>query len=152
MYNGDNNNATIGWPEDGTKVQNPVERKLTLTIDCCELLTPDINKPGNFTSKPTVDAVSYFQLDAIVGIPFIHEIKIRCFHVCGSIEVDEDVCLVGLWNIGDWFTDLYRAADKPVEYKKWMNSRTGDWADADAVLTVFIGERSKNASGHTIVN
>ena len=77
-------------------------------------------------------------VETIIPVPMIEQIKIKCVHVCGPIEFDEGACLASLWGIGDWFVDQYQTAGKSAKYEKWVNSRTGDWADPDVVLTVSI--------------
>lgn len=122
--------------------------KLKLTVECDGLLMLDVNSPGHFISKPTVEAAQDFQLETLLAVPLIHQIKIKYFHVCGSMDVEKDACLVALWAIGDWFVDRYRTVGKSAKYKKWTISRAGDWGDPDAVLTILVGERNRNTIGH----
>ena len=120
--------------------QAPTKGSFTLIIDCDGLLMPDPNRPGIFKSKPAAEAALHFRLEKLLTVPTIQQIKIKCFHVCGEVELDEGACLVTPWGIGDWFVDQYRQVGKSAYYEKWVKESADDWIDPDILLTVFIDQ------------
>lgn len=120
--------------------QNQAQGNFTLSIDCDGLLMPDSNRPGMFKLKPAAEAALYFQLETLLTVPIIQKIKVKCFHVCGKVELDECACLATPWGIGDWFVDQYRQAGKSACYEKWTRDGEKDWNDPDILLTVFIDQ------------
>lgn len=111
---------------------------ITLKIDCDGLLMHDPNRPGIFKSKPAAEAALYFRLETLPGTSIIQKIKIKCFHVCGEVDVEEGACLVTLWGIGDWLVDQYQQVGESAYYEKWVKETMGEWTDPDVLLTLFI--------------
>ncbi|PVH92877.1 hypothetical protein DM02DRAFT_260177 [Periconia macrospinosa] len=120
--------------------QIPAKGNFTLSIDCDGFLMPDPNRPDIFKSKPAAEAALYFRLETLLTVPTIQQIKVKCFHVCGEVELDEGACLVTPWGIGDWFVDQYRQGGKSAYYEKGTRDSAEDWNDPDILLTVFIDQ------------
>ncbi|CAN9468936.1 unnamed protein product [Alternaria alternata] len=112
--------------------------KFTLNLDCDQLLKPDTNRPGIYTSKSAEEVVEHLQLSTLLPVPILNQIKIKMFHTCGPIEFDEGSCLRALWSIGDWFVEQFQEIGKSARYEKSDRGREEDWADPDARLLVVL--------------
>lgn len=112
--------------------------KFTLNLDCEQLLKPDMNRPGIYTSKSAEEVVEHLQLSTLLPVPILNQIKIKMFHTCGPIEFDEGSCLRALWSIGDWFVEQFQETGESARYEKSNRGREEDWAHPDATLLVIL--------------
>lgn len=140
-------NAATQAQIDPRMGRQPAMGKLKWTVECDGLLMLDVHRPGLFIPKPAIDVAQHFQLEALLVVPLIRRIKIKCFHVCGLMKVEDDACLVALWALGDWFVDRYQTVGKSAMYKKRTISKAAELGDPDAVLTISVGERDRNTIG-----
>jgi hypothetical protein len=119
-------------------VSFPLNGKFTLTLDCEWLLKPDTNRPGIHISKIAEEAAEHLQLDSLLSVPILNQVKMKMFHTCGRIEFEEGSCLVTLWGTGDWFVERYRENGKSARYEKLERDTKEDWAEPDATLLLVL--------------
>jgi hypothetical protein len=123
----------------------PVHRKFTLTTDCEGLISQDADFPHYlYTSKSADEAVRFLQLDTLTAVSSLDQIKVKCFHTCESLRIEEGACLKTLWRIGDWFMEKYEALGKSVECEHLTNEHERDLSEPDATLIVFIYQNPRN--------
>ena len=115
---------------------NSLNGKFTLTLDCSLLLTPDASRPGVYTSKSTDEVVNELELESLIPVSLLNQIKLKLFHTCGQIEFEEGSCLRTLWGVGDWFVERYRENGKPAQYEKLTRGIDDDFSEPDATLIV----------------
>lgn len=114
--------------------------KLSLTIDCDELLKPDTSNGDKMTFKTADECIQHLHLDLFQSTPTIHQIKISCIHTCGEFEVDKHICLRALWSIGDRILEQRNTVrgGREASYIKWMAEAEGNYLEPDARLEITI--------------
>ncbi|KAF2014287.1 hypothetical protein BU24DRAFT_212600 [Aaosphaeria arxii CBS 175.79] len=123
-----------------TPSQRPPTGKYVLSLDCEELLKLSTNRPGIYVAKTVDELMQHLQLEALIAVPILHEIKIKMFHTCGPVELQEGSCLRALTGIGAWLVSRYEEFGKPARCEPEVDVDTRDWADPDAILQVFIDQ------------
>lgn len=134
-------NNSDSTQEDGMAItRRTTYRKFTLTVDCDGLLKPKVHQSDICTSKSADEAVSFFQLDTVMAIPDLDQLKVRCFHTCELLQIEGHACLEALWSIGDWFETKYQPLGKSVRCEHLTEKHMIDWTEPDATLVVFISD------------
>lgn len=118
-----------------------VHGKMTLSIECDQLLKHDPKNEGTYISRSGEDVAQDLQLETLLNVPLIDEIKIKCFHVCGTVNVQGQACLTTLWSIGDWMLGKYRAVGKSAQCERVGVTEGRDWTEADATLFIYVDQR-----------
>ena len=118
---------------------NSLNGKFTLTLDCSSLLTPDASRSGVYTSKSAEEVVNELELESLIPVSLLNQIKFKLFHTCGQIEFEEGSCLRTLWGVGDWFVERYAENGKPAQYEKLNRGINDDFSEPDATLILNLG-------------
>jgi hypothetical protein len=156
MHDGESS-PNILRPDRLASPQYSVFGKFTLRINCDEFLLPTTSssssssshnkKPNSVTPMSVDQAVSCFQLDSLLAIPIMQELKIKCFHTCGLFDLEEDLCLSTLWGVAEWLVQQFRAVGKEAECYASTEGRGADWAEPDVEVVIFIDHR-KSGGGN----
>ncbi|XPS80245.1 hypothetical protein M3J09_012203 [Ascochyta lentis] len=112
--------------------------KITITIDCEDILKPDVYNPGKHTFQSGSEAVQHLQLGQIVGIATLSHIKIKLTHTCGFLNIEGEPCLEALWNVGQGLVELFEASGRNASCERWTNGRSKDWLEVDAKVMVYL--------------
>lgn len=112
--------------------------KITISVDCEDILKPDTEKIGTYTFQSGSEAVEHLQLQYLVDLPILSQIKIKLIHTCGFLELNGEACLQGLWNLGERLAELYKASGRSATCERWTSERTRDWLEVDAKVVVYL--------------
>jgi hypothetical protein len=154
MHDGESS-PNILRPDRLATPQYSVFGKFTLRINCDEFLLPTTSssssshnkKPNSVTLMSVDQAVACFQLDSLLAVPIMQELKIKCFHTCGLFDLEKDACLEPLWGIAEWFIKQYRAVGKEAECHASTEERRVDWVEPDVEVVIFIDHHKSGGDG-----
>ena len=112
--------------------------KITIFIECEDILKPDANLVGKYTFQTGSEVVTNLQLYHLVDVSMFSQVKIKLIHTCGSLDLNGEPCLQALWNVGETLVEQYEATGRNARYEKWINGRTEDWLEVDAKVVVYL--------------
>ena len=112
--------------------------KITITVDCEDILEPDIKRFGKYTSRSGSESVHRLQLGQLVGMSALSQIKVKLIHTCGDLDLDGEPCLEALWNVGQGLVELFEASGRNARCERWKSDKTEDWVEADAKVMVYL--------------
>ncbi|KZM21279.1 hypothetical protein ST47_g7578 [Ascochyta rabiei] len=112
--------------------------RITISVDCEDILKPDVHNPTKHTFLSGSESVQKLQLSQLIGITTLSQVKIKMIHTCGLLKLDGEPCLEALWNIGQALVDLFDASGRQAKLEKWTNENSKNWLDVDAKVMVYL--------------